>query len=70
MSEHDDSSAEWSRPRPEHTPSPTYWPMVLAAGIVLAAFGLIVSPWFVALGVVLVAIAVAEWMGELRHECD
>jgi len=63
----DDRSA-WNAPLPETVPRPTYWPLFLAAGIVLAAYGLIFSLWFIALGVVVFAVALAGWIGELRHE--
>jgi hypothetical protein len=51
-----------------HLPSPTVWPFVLGAGIALAAFGVAVSVFFVALGVVLTIWGLAGWIEELRRE--
>ncbi len=60
--------SDWNAPQPEHIPRPTYWPMALAAGIVLFTYGLIFSWWFVALGAILFVAALAGWIGELQHE--
>ncbi len=62
--------SDWNTPQPEYIPRPTYWPIALAAGIVLFAYGLIFSWWFVALGAILVIAALAGWIGELQHEHD
>ena len=58
----------WSRARPEHIPRPTYWPAVLAFGLTFALWG-IITTWIIsAVGLVLVALSVAGWIGDLRHE--
>jgi cytochrome c oxidase subunit 1 len=44
-----------------HLPGPSYWPIVLAAGLPLIAYGLIYNLAFSALGGALVAIAVYGW---------
>jgi hypothetical protein len=60
--------ADWNVPRPDKLPRPTYWPMVMAAGIVTGVWGLIFSLWFVALGIVLFVAGLAGWIAELRRE--
>src|SRR3954454_10360938 len=58
----------WSPARPEHIPRPTYWPAALAFGITLFIWGLITTPLLSAPGLVLFAVALAGWIGEMRHE--
>jgi hypothetical protein len=55
--------------RVDHTalPRPTYWPAVLALGITFLAWGLLTSPLISGVGLVLFAVALAGWIGELRH---
>jgi hypothetical protein len=55
-----------------HLPSPTIWPFVLGSGVALLLFGLLTSYLLSVLGVVLVALALAGWIGELvePHEHD
>jgi uncharacterized membrane protein len=49
-------------------PRPTYYPFLLALGCVLILFG-IVTAWPMSLvGGLLFGIALAGWIGELRHE--
>jgi hypothetical protein len=51
----------------EPLPQPTYWPAVLAFGIVLLVWG-IVTTWMISgIGAILIALALAGWIGELRH---
>ncbi len=57
----------WSRPKPEHVPHPTYWPAVLALGLTFAIWGLITSYVISVVGLVLFAIGLSGWIGELRH---
>ncbi len=57
----------WSRPQPEHIPSPTYAPAILALAIVFLLWGLISSYLISVIGLVLFFIALAGWIGELRH---
>lgn len=57
----------WSRPRPEHVPRPTYWPLVLAFGLTFFFWGFI-STWIIsAIGLVVFGVALTGWIGELRH---
>ena len=60
--------SDWNKAKPDHIPLPTYWPMFLAAGIVVTAYGFIFSFWFVVLGVLLFIIALAGWIGDMRNE--
>lgn len=57
----------WSRPKPEHVPRPTYWPAVLAFGVTFMFWGLISTLIISAIGLVIFAIGLAGWIGELRH---
>ncbi len=59
---------DWSEPQAQIIPNPTYWPAVLALGVLFMFWG-IVTLWVVSLvGFVLLGIALAGWIGELRHE--
>ncbi len=52
-------------------PAPTAWPMLLALGVVLAAFGIITNGLFFYAGLVILTIALVGWMRllvvEARH---
>ncbi|MGH2366473.1 MAG: hypothetical protein ACRDGF_10820 [Chloroflexota bacterium] len=62
----------------EELPAPTAWPMLLAFGVVLAAFGIITSGVFFFAGLVIAVLSLASWMRLLvqegrqaaRHEGD
>ena len=43
-------------------PEPTVWPATLAAGVTLAAAGLVTSPLLIAVGGLIAAIAIAGWI--------
>jgi hypothetical protein len=49
-------------------PRPTTWPVAMAGGITLTGWGLIASPVMLAAGVVLFAVSLGGWIGEIRHE--
>jgi hypothetical protein len=55
--------------RVEHTalPEPTYWPAVLALAITFLAWGLVTSLVISGVGLVLFVVALAGWIGALRH---
>ena len=57
----------WSRPEHTGLPQPTYWPAVLALGIAFLAWGLVTSWVICGVGLVLFALALAGWIGDLRH---
>jgi hypothetical protein len=58
----------WYIPQPETLPRPTYWPMFLALGIVFSLLGIVTTLIVSGVGFVLFALAIAGWIGELRHE--
>lgn len=47
-----------------HTPAPSIWPLVTAGGALLAVAGLLIHPAFVALGIVVIFVALLWWSGE------
>lgn len=51
-----------------HLPSPTVWPVTLALGITLLAFGFVTSLIFTAAGVIIMAIGFAGWVADLRRD--
>jgi hypothetical protein len=59
----------WTVAKPEILPRRrTPWPAAAAFGIVLIFFG-VVTAWLVAIvGVVLLGVAVAGWIGEMRYD--
>jgi hypothetical protein len=58
----------WTRPTMDTLPRPTYWPVTLALGVVLALGGIATAYAVSLVGVGLIAVAIAGWVGELRHE--
>lgn len=56
-----------STPRPTRLPPPTYTPAIVAAGIVLVAWGAVTTLALVALGVLLLALGLAGWITALRR---
>lgn len=48
-----------------HLPSPSVWPVVVAAGLTLLMFGFITHPGFVAMGILLMILGLGRWVGEL-----
>lgn len=63
-----DHQPGWHTPQPEILPAPTYWPAVLALGTIMVLWGF-VSSWIISgVGLILFVLALAGWMGEIRHE--
>ena len=58
----------WNLPRPEIIPRPTWWPAAAGLGIVVLGWGLITSLVLLAIGVTLLGVSLAGWIGEIRHE--
>ena len=55
--------------KPEiHVPNPSFWPFVLAVGLLLFASGVIFSIIESVLGVVIVLVAIGGWALENRSE--
>ena len=59
--------AGWSKPLPDKLPRPTYWPFVLALGIMLIAMGIVTIYAVSIVGFILLVVALAGWIGELQH---
>ncbi|HMA35208.1 MAG TPA: hypothetical protein VKY74_12130 [Chloroflexia bacterium] len=57
----------WHRPRPARLPPPSYWPTVLALGVMFLFWGLVSSLIVSGVGLVLLGIGLAGWVGELRR---
>ncbi len=57
----------WRPAEHEGLPQPTYWPVVMAFGIALLAWGLVTTLLVSGVGLVMFALALAGWIGELRH---
>jgi len=49
-----------------HLPPPSYWPIVLAAGMTVMAIGIIFSPIVAGVGVVILIAAIIGWTAENR----
>jgi hypothetical protein len=60
--------AGWNKAKPESIPRPTVWPAALALAITFTAWGLVTSPIVLAVGVLLFAVSLGGWIGEIRHE--
>jgi hypothetical protein len=58
----------WTRPTLDTLPRPTYWPLVLAFGVIFALGGIVTSYGVSFVGVALIVTAIAGWIGELRHD--
>jgi hypothetical protein len=62
------SRENWSVPRPEKIPPPTYWPAIMALAIAFMLFGVVTSWAFTATGAVMFVISLGKWIGELIHD--
>jgi hypothetical protein len=49
-------------------PAPTLWPVTIAAGLTLLAWGAVTSPIFSAVGALLLLLGIAGWVRELRRD--
>lgn len=61
-------SAVWTPPRSQVIPRSTYSPAVMALAIVCLLWGLLTTYLISLLGLVLLAVSLVGWIGELRHE--
>jgi hypothetical protein len=61
-------TAEWTAPRQQIIPRATYSPAVMALAIVCLLWGFLTSYLISLLGLILFVVALAGWIGELRHE--
>jgi hypothetical protein len=51
-----------------HLPSPSYLPVLTAAGIAVAVCGIVISPIMIVLGGVVALISIYRWIRETREE--
>lgn len=58
---------DWELLPAAHLPRPTYWPVVLALGIVFLAWGVVTAVAISAVGLALLTLGLGGWIGELRH---
>jgi hypothetical protein len=58
----------WSVPRPERIPRPTYWPAIMALAIAFVLFGTVTSWAFSITGIVMFALSLTKWIGELIRD--
>jgi hypothetical protein len=64
---HPDHHPDWERLPAAHLPRPTYWPVVLAVGVMFLAWGIVTTIAITIIGLVLFALGLGGWIGELRH---
>ena len=53
-----------------HLPSPSYWPIVLAAGLPLIGFGLLYNLWICVPGTLMVLGSIYAWVFEPPDDPD
>ena len=58
----------WSEAWPTEIPRPTFYPAAMAFGVTLLLWGFITSPVLLAVGGIVLLVALAGWIGEIRHE--
>jgi hypothetical protein len=58
---------DWTEPRMEHVPRPTYWPVVMALGTVLIFWGVATTMAISIIGLGLFVIGLTGWIWEMRH---
>jgi hypothetical protein len=69
MSTHSETAPSGSSPSHVHLPSPTPWPVLLAAGVTLIVGGLISSEYLAIFGAVLAIVSCVGWFRQvLPHE--
>ncbi len=59
---------DWEPLPTAHLPRPTYWPVVLAVGVMFLAWGIVTTIIISIIGVALLALGLGGWIGELRHD--
>ena len=65
---HPETPLAWQVPRPERIPESTYAPAVLGLGITFLFWGLMTTFYISGVGLILFAMALTQWIGELRRE--
>ena len=51
-----------------HLPGPSYLPVLLAAGISLAVIGVVLSPIFIVVGLIVTVIVLWRWIRDTRRD--
>ena len=51
-----------------HLPGPSYLPVVVAFGITIVVVGVVLSPFMVAIGVLIALIAIVRWVRDTRRD--
>ncbi len=51
-----------------HLPGPTYLPVIVALGVTLAVVGVVISFVITAIGLLIMAVAIARWVRETRAD--
>jgi Cytochrome c oxidase subunit IV len=51
-----------------HLPPSSIWPMTTAGGVALGGLGLVTTPVFSFVGLILMFAGIVYWIQELRHE--
>jgi hypothetical protein len=59
---------DWNVPKPEAIPRATYVPAAMAFGLTFFFWGFITSPVVLVVGLGIVALSLAGWVREMRHE--
>jgi hypothetical protein len=60
--------AGWIPLHPEPLPQPTSWPATLAFAVTFLLWGIVSSPFITGVGLVLLIVSLAGWIGDIRHE--
>jgi hypothetical protein len=58
----------WNEPEPKEIPRPTYWPIVMSVAITFIFWGIVTSLIITGVGIVLFAVSLAGWIGDVRDE--
>lgn len=60
--------ADWTVPGPATIPRPTYFPATMAFGITFFLWGFVSSPVVLAVGFVVLVVALGGWIQEMRRD--
>jgi uncharacterized membrane protein len=63
-----DEAGDWNVPLPAEIPRATYFPATMAFGITFFLWGLVASPVVLAVGLVVLVVALGGWIGEMRRD--
>jgi hypothetical protein len=62
------TNEDWSKPKPDTIPRPTYFPAAMAFGLTFLLWGIVTSPVVLGVGGVVIALSLVGWIREMRHE--